>query len=55
LSKKLFDIFLFVSVFGFALGVSSFLNLFIPFAAKIHYGFVMILRILQGLFEVKLI
>ncbi|CAF3692061.1 unnamed protein product [Rotaria sp. Silwood1] len=38
-------------VFGFALGISSFLNLFIPFAAKIHYGFVMILRILQGLVE----
>ncbi|CAF3395944.1 unnamed protein product [Rotaria socialis] len=38
-------------VFGLALGISSFLNLFIPFAAKIHYGFVMILRILQGLVE----
>ncbi|CAF4376319.1 unnamed protein product, partial [Rotaria sp. Silwood2] len=38
-------------VFGFALGISSFLNLFIPFAAKIHYGVVMILRILQGLVE----
>ncbi|CAF1315292.1 unnamed protein product [Rotaria sordida] len=38
-------------VFGFALGISSFLNLFIPFAAKFHYGFVMILRILQGLVE----
>ncbi|CAF4342709.1 unnamed protein product [Rotaria socialis] len=38
-------------VFGFALGISSFLNLFIPFAAKIHYGIVMILRILQGLVE----
>lgn len=41
------------SVFGLALGISSFLNLFIPFAAKIHYGFVMVLRILQGLVEVK--
>ncbi|CAF3735267.1 unnamed protein product [Rotaria sp. Silwood1] len=38
-------------VFGFALGISSILNLFIPFAAKIHYGVVMILRILQGLVE----
>ena len=42
------------SVFGFALGISSFLNLFIPFAAKIHYGFVMIVRILQGLVEVDI-
>jgi MFS transporter, ACS family, solute carrier family 17 (sodium-dependent inorganic phosphate cotransporter), member 6/7/8 len=41
------------SVFGFALGISSFLNLFIPFAAKIHYGMVMIVRILQGLVEVS--
>jgi hypothetical protein len=41
------------SVFGLALGISSFLNLFIPFAAKIHYGFVMVLRILQGLVEVN--
>ncbi|CAF0897843.1 unnamed protein product [Adineta steineri] len=38
-------------VFGIALGISSVLNLFIPFAAKIHYGFVMIVRILQGLVE----
>ncbi|CAF1617607.1 unnamed protein product, partial [Adineta ricciae] len=38
-------------VFGFALGISSFLNLFIPSAAKVHYGLVMILRILQGLVE----
>jgi hypothetical protein len=41
------------SVFGFALGISSFLNLFIPFAAKIHYTLVMLLRILQGLVEVS--
>jgi ACS family sodium-dependent inorganic phosphate cotransporter-like MFS transporter 6/7/8 len=41
------------SVFGLALGISSVLNLFIPFAAKFHYGFVMVLRIFQGLVEVN--
>jgi len=34
-----------------ALGVSSLLNLFIPFFARIHHSLVMLIRVIQGLFE----
>ncbi|XP_013419304.1 vesicular glutamate transporter 2 isoform X2 [Lingula anatina] len=38
-------------VFGFAIGISSFLNLLLPGACKVHYGLVIAVRILQGLVE----
>ncbi|KAK3576150.1 hypothetical protein CHS0354_016309 [Potamilus streckersoni] len=38
-------------IFGLAIGTSAFLNLFLPAAAKVHYGLVMAVRILQGLAE----
>lgn len=38
-------------IFGLAIGISAFLNLFIPGAAQVHYGLVMAVRILQGLVE----
>lgn len=41
-------------VFGTAIAASAFLNLLLPGAAKMHYGVVMFVRILQGLVEVWL-
>ncbi|XP_050409086.2 vesicular glutamate transporter 2 [Patella vulgata] len=38
-------------LFGLAIGISSFLNLFLPGAATVHYGMVITVRILQGLVE----
>uniref|UniRef100_A0A2K5P9R6 Solute carrier family 17 member 8 n=1 Tax=Cebus imitator TaxID=2715852 RepID=A0A2K5P9R6_CEBIM len=38
-------------VFGAAIFLTSTLNMFIPSAARVHYGFVMCVRILQGLVE----
>ncbi|KAL5007698.1 hypothetical protein ScPMuIL_016504 [Solemya velum] len=38
-------------IFGLAIGISSFLNIFLPGAAKVHYGLVMAVRIMQGLVE----
>ena len=40
-------------IFGGAIGVSSFLNLFIPGACQVSPGFVMFVRVLQGLVEVN--
>ena len=40
-------------IFGGAIGVSSFLNLFIPGACQVSPGFVMFVRVLQGLVEVS--
>lgn len=46
--------FQFVSrVFGAAILLTSVLNMFIPSAARVHYGCVMFVRILQGLVEVR--
>lgn len=39
-------------VFGAAIVLTSILNMFIPSAARTHYGCVICLRILQGLVEV---
>ena len=39
-------------LFGLAIGISAFLNLFLPGAAQVHYGLVISVRILQGLVEV---
>jgi len=39
-------------VFGTAIAVSAFLNMLLPGAAKMHPGWVMFVRILQGLVEV---
>lgn len=39
-------------VFGAAIFLTSTLNMFIPSAARVHYGCVMCVRILQGLVEV---
>lgn len=39
-------------VFGFAIVATSFLNMFIPTAARMHFGCVIIVRVLQGLVEV---
>ncbi len=36
-----------------AIGVSSFLNLAIPGASKVHYMMVIFVRVLQGLVEVS--
>lgn len=40
-------------VFGAAIFLTSILNMFIPSAARVHYGCVMFVRILQGLVEVQ--
>lgn len=40
-------------VFGAAIFLTSVLNMFIPSAARVHYGCVMFVRILQGLVEVS--
>ena len=40
-------------VFGAAIFFTSTLNMFIPSAARAHYGCVMCVRILQGLVEVR--
>lgn len=40
-------------VFGAAIFLTSVLNMFIPSAARVHYGCVMFVRILQGLVEVR--
>jgi ACS family sodium-dependent inorganic phosphate cotransporter-like MFS transporter 6/7/8 len=38
-------------IFGTAIAISAFLNLFIPGACKVHFSLVMLVRILQGLVE----
>lgn len=43
----------FYRVFGAAIFLTSVLNMFIPSAARVHYGCVMFVRILQGLVEVR--
>lgn len=48
----LIDYFIFYRVFGAAIFLTSTLNMFIPSAARVHYGCVMFVRILQGLVEV---
>ena len=40
-------------MFGTAIAVSAFLNMLLPGAAKLHPGYVMFVRILQGLVEVR--
>lgn len=40
-------------VFGAAIVLTSTLNMLIPSAARVHYGFVIFVRILQGLVEVR--
>lgn len=40
-------------VFGFAIVATSFLNMLIPSAARVHFGCVIIVRIFQGLVEVR--
>lgn len=47
------SIFVFGRVFGTAIAVSAFLNMLLPGAAKMHPGYVMFVRILQGLVEVR--
>lgn len=47
----LFSIHLHRSVFGTAIAASAFLNMLLPGAAKMHPGYVMIVRIVQGLVE----
>lgn len=42
-----------IRVFGFAIVATSTLNMLIPSAARVHYGCVIFVRILQGLVEVK--
>ena len=42
----------FVEIFGGAIAISAFLNLFLPGAFKVRYSLVIIVRILQGLAEV---
>lgn len=44
---------LFLRVFGFAVVSTSILNMMIPSAARVHFGAVIFVRILQGLVEVK--
>lgn len=41
-----------VRVFGAAIVLTSTLNMLIPSAARVHYGCVIFVRILQGLVEV---
>uniref|UniRef100_H3BDJ0 Solute carrier family 17 member 8 n=1 Tax=Latimeria chalumnae TaxID=7897 RepID=H3BDJ0_LATCH len=43
--------FAFLRVFGAAIFLTSLLNMLIPSAAKVHYGCVLFVRILQGLVE----
>lgn len=43
----------FYRVFGAAIFLTSILNMFIPSAARVHYGCVMFVRVLQGLVEVR--
>lgn len=38
-------------IFGLAIGTSAFLNLLLPGAAQVHFGFVMVVRIMQGIVE----
>lgn len=40
-------------VFGAAIVLTSILNMLIPSAARVHYGCVIFVRILQGLVEVR--
>ncbi|KAG5846182.1 hypothetical protein ANANG_G00147090 [Anguilla anguilla] len=40
-------------VFGAAIFLTSMLNMFIPSAARVHYGCVLFVRVLQGLVEVS--
>ena len=40
-------------VFGAAIFLTATLNMFIPSAARVHYGCVIFVRILQGLVEVR--
>lgn len=40
-------------VFGAAILLTSSLNMLIPSAARVHYGCVIFVRILQGLVEVR--
>lgn len=40
-------------VFGAAIVLTSIFNMFIPSAARVHYGCVIFVRILQGLVEVR--
>lgn len=40
-------------VFGAAIVLTSTLNMLIPSAARVHYGCVIFVRILQGLVEVR--
>ncbi|KAI5106707.1 vesicular glutamate transporter 1 [Silurus meridionalis] len=42
-------------VFGFAIIATSTLNMLIPSAARIHYGCVIVVRVLQGLVEVGIL
>ncbi|KAG2459939.1 VGLU3 protein, partial [Polypterus senegalus] len=42
-------------VFGAAIFLTSMLNMLIPSAARVHYGCVMLVRILQGLVEVGIL
>ncbi len=44
---------LFLRVFGFAVVATSVLNMLIPTAARFHFSCVIMVRILQGLVEVK--
>jgi ACS family sodium-dependent inorganic phosphate cotransporter-like MFS transporter 6/7/8 len=41
-------------VFGCAIAMTSVLNMLIPGACKIHFVAVMVVRILQGLVEVRI-
>lgn len=54
-NKSLFTagVSLFLRVFGFAIVATSVLNMMIPTAARLHFGCVIIVRILQGLVEVN--
>lgn len=50
----IFMLLFFQRVFGAAIFLTSVLNMFIPSAARVHYGCVMFVRILQGLVEVRM-
>ena len=51
----MFTLKIYFRIFGGAIGVSSFLNLFIPGACQVSPGFVVFVRVLQGLVEVSVI
>lgn len=51
-NNRHFNFISFYRVFGAAIFLTSTLNMFIPAAARVHYGCVMFVRILQGLVEV---